>query len=163
MLGTPYTLAQHHEPPSTHNLSFTYTRTLSVAYVQLLSIPNSGNPSSGQGTRWLTTWLPVRHQPSNSLPFILTPTAAPPDRRPLVISCPSGAGKETLTQNLIDAHPNTFELTVFHTAREPSYHFVSVELYNSLESNRGPKEDAMYTDDFCWKELEFAETAGSFD
>ncbi|KAJ6188160.1 Guanylate kinase sub-group [Penicillium mononematosum] len=82
--------------------------------------------------------------------------SSPPDRRPLVISGPSGAGKGTLTQKLIDTHPNTFELTVSHTTRQPrpgekdgiSYHFVSVQTYNTLKSSGGLIEDAMYTDDF---------------
>ncbi|OQE95487.1 hypothetical protein PENNAL_c0002G11199 [Penicillium nalgiovense] len=83
-------------------------------------------------------------------------TSSPPDRRPLDISGPSGAGKGTLAQKLIDAHPNTFELTVSHTTRQPrpgekegiSYHFVSVETYNTLKLNGGLIEDAMYTGDF---------------
>ncbi|KXG48438.1 Guanylate kinase, sub-group [Penicillium griseofulvum] len=92
---------------------------------------------------------------STSTPLILTPTA-PQDRRPIVISGPSGAGKGTLIQKLIDAHPNTFELTVSHTTRKPrpgetdgiSYHFVSVETYNTLKSNGDLIEDAMYADNF---------------
>ncbi|OQE47263.1 hypothetical protein PENCOP_c001G08758 [Penicillium coprophilum] len=80
----------------------------------------------------------------------------PQDRRPLVISGPSGAGKGTLIQKLIDAHPNTFELTVSHTTRKPrpnekdgiSYHFVSIDTYNSLKSKGDLIEDAMYADNF---------------
>ena len=87
---------------------------------------------------------------------ILIPAAAPQDRRPLVISGPSGTGKGTLIQKLIDTHPNTFELTVSHTTRQPrpgekdgiSYHFVSVETYNTLKHSGGLIEDTMYTGDF---------------
>ncbi|KAJ5943665.1 hypothetical protein N7516_003833 [Penicillium verrucosum] len=67
---------------------------------------------------------------------MLTHAAAPQDRRPLVISGPSGA--------------------VSHTTRQPrpgetdgiSYHFVSVETYKSLKTSGGLLEDAMYTNDF---------------
>ncbi|KAI3296487.1 hypothetical protein DTO002I6_3251 [Penicillium roqueforti] len=82
--------------------------------------------------------------------------SSPQDRRPLIISGPSGAGKGTLIQKLIDTHPHTFELTVSHTTRQPrpgekdgiSYHFVSVETYNTLKHNGDLIEDAMYTGAF---------------
>ncbi|KAJ5513686.1 Guanylate kinase sub-group [Penicillium fimorum] len=83
-------------------------------------------------------------------------SSAPQDRRPLVISGPSGAGKGTLIQKLMDAHPSTFELTVSYTTRQPrpgekdgiSYHFVSVDTYNTLKSSGDLIEDAMYADNF---------------
>ncbi|CAI7570992.1 unnamed protein product [Penicillium glandicola] len=95
------------------------------------------------------------HQPSDSTPSIVTPTA-PQDRRPLVISGPSGAGKGSLIQKLIDAHPNKFGFEVSHTTRQSrpgekdgiSYHFVSVEIYNAIKSNGGLVEGTMYNGDF---------------
>jgi len=66
----------------------------------------------------------------------------PPDRRPVVISGPSGVGKGTLCQKLFDAHPDTFGLTVSHTTRKPragevegvTYFFVSPSAFSSLIS-----------------------------
>ncbi|KAI0973054.1 guanylate kinase [Xylaria arbuscula] len=43
----------------------------------------------------------------------------PPDRRPLVISGPSGVGKGTLINRLFKSHPETFTLSVSHTTRAP--------------------------------------------
>ncbi|TGJ87298.1 hypothetical protein E0Z10_g1441 [Xylaria hypoxylon] len=43
----------------------------------------------------------------------------PPDRRPLVISGPSGVGKGTLMGRLFESHPDTFTLSVSHTTRAP--------------------------------------------
>ncbi|KAJ5209414.1 hypothetical protein N7449_003793 [Penicillium cf. viridicatum] len=95
----------------------------------------------------LTTWLPIRHHPSNfTPPFILTPGAAPQDRRPRVISGPSGAGKGTLIQKLIDAHPNTFELTVSHTTQQPRPG--EIDDIQGSQIQRRLLEDAIYTDDF---------------
>ncbi|KAF1836559.1 guanylate kinase [Decorospora gaudefroyi] len=70
----------------------------------------------------------------------------PPDRRPIVISGPSGVGKlhkGTLCQKLRDTHPNTFALTVSHTTRKPragevegeTYFFVSPSTFSTLISN----------------------------
>lgn len=64
----------------------------------------------------------------------------PTDRRPVVISGPSGVGKGTLCQRLLDAHPETFATTVSHTTREPrpgevegsAYYFVSRDTFESL-------------------------------
>ncbi|KAI0402339.1 guanylate kinase [Xylaria palmicola] len=43
----------------------------------------------------------------------------PSDRRPLVISGPSGVGKGTLIHRLFASHPDTFTLSVSHTTRAP--------------------------------------------
>ncbi|KAI0201265.1 guanylate kinase [Astrocystis sublimbata] len=68
---------------------------------------------------------------------------SPPQTRwPVVISGPSGVGKGTLIQKLIDAHPGVFATTVSHTTRAPrpgevdglSYHFVSVREFELLIS-----------------------------
>ncbi|KAJ5835429.1 Guanylate kinase sub-group [Penicillium robsamsonii] len=104
---------------------------------------------------YLSQILGIHRQDKNLVIDDMT-SSAPQDRRPLVISGPSGAGKGTLIQKLIDAHPNTFELTVSHTTRQPrpgekdgiSYHFVSVETYNTLKSSGDLIEDAMYADNF---------------
>ncbi|SPQ27397.1 6bb12a44-74af-478e-8b05-eb51aca286de [Thermothielavioides terrestris] len=64
----------------------------------------------------------------------------PTDRRPIVISGPSGVGKGTLCQRLMDAYPDTFATTVSHTTRKPrpgevdgsAYYFVSRDEFESL-------------------------------
>ncbi|KAJ5542614.1 guanylate kinase [Penicillium sp. DV-2018c] len=64
----------------------------------------------------------------------------PHDKRPIVISGPSGVGKGTLVQKLIDTHPNTFTFTVSHTTRKPrvgeideiAYFFVSESTFHEL-------------------------------
>merc|ERR1712000_111209 len=45
--------------------------------------------------------------------------ALPNDRRPIVISGPSGVGKGTLYNRLFEQHPNYFTLSVSHTTRQP--------------------------------------------
>jgi guanylate kinase len=60
--------------------------------------------------------------------------------RPIVISGPSGVGKGTLCQKLLDAYPETFATTVSHTTRKPrpgevegsAYYFVSRDKFESL-------------------------------
>ncbi|KAK4098036.1 guanylate kinase [Parathielavia hyrcaniae] len=64
------------------------------------------------------------------------------ERRPIVISGPSGVGKGTLCQRLLDAYPETFVTTVSHTTRKPrpgevegsAYYFVSRVKFESLIS-----------------------------
>ena len=66
--------------------------------------------------------------------------AAPSDRRPIVISGPSGVGKGTLCRRLLDKYPDVFATTVSHTTRAPrpgevegsSYFFVSREMFEAL-------------------------------
>ncbi|KAK3295378.1 guanylate kinase [Chaetomium fimeti] len=64
----------------------------------------------------------------------------PTERRPIVISGPSGVGKGTLFQRLLDKYPDTFASTVSHTTRQPrpgevegsAYYFVSRDQFESL-------------------------------
>lgn len=81
-------------------------------------------------------------------------TAPPPDRRPIVISGPSGVGKGTLRQKLFDAYPDTFALTVSHTTRKPrpgevdgvDYFFTTPSTFTSLISQDAFVEHARFGD-----------------
>lgn len=87
-----------------------------------------------------STYIPPCISRTNSL--LNNTIIAPPDRRPIVISGPSGVGKGTLSQKLFDTHPNVFTLTVSHTTRTPrtgevdgvAYFFVSHDTFLSLIS-----------------------------
>ena len=76
----------------------------------------------------------------------------PPDRRPIVISGPSGVGKGTLFKMLFAQHPDTFTLSVSHTTRSPregeqhavDYHFVSHAEFESLIDADGFVEHAKF-------------------
>ncbi|KAK3487910.1 guanylate kinase [Neurospora hispaniola] len=69
----------------------------------------------------------------------------PPDRRPVVISGPSGVGKGTLFKLLFERHPDTFTLSVSHTTRGPrpgekdgvDYHYVTKEAFEELKAKGG--------------------------
>jgi guanylate kinase len=69
----------------------------------------------------------------------------PPDKRPLVISGPSGVGKGTLYKRLFAEHPGTFALSVSHTTRSPrpgeqegvDYHYVTKEEFLALKDKGG--------------------------
>ncbi|KPM44260.1 hypothetical protein AK830_g2265 [Neonectria ditissima] len=81
-----------------------------------------------------------------------TSASPPADRRPLVISGPSGVGKGTLYKMLFDRHPDTFALSVSHTTRAPrpgeadavDYHFVSAEAFEDLVAKDGFVEHAKF-------------------
>ncbi|KAK0721677.1 guanylate kinase [Lasiosphaeria miniovina] len=76
----------------------------------------------------------------------------PPDRRPLVISGPSGAGKGTLFTLLFQRHPDTFTFSVSHTTRGPrdgeqhgvNYHFVTRDAFEDLKARDGFVESATF-------------------
>jgi len=78
---------------------------------------------------------------------VLTSTmpALPPQRKPLVISGPSGVGKGTLCNLLFERNPDTFVLSVSHTTRGPRpgeqhgvhYHYVSREEFLALKDKAG--------------------------
>ncbi|KAL6804633.1 guanylate kinase [Trichoderma sp. SZMC 28013] len=84
--------------------------------------------------------------------YISTMATPPPDRRPIVVSGPSGVGKGTLYGLLFDRHPDTFSLSVSHTTRDPRpgeehavhYHFVKMEDFEDLIAKDGFVEHAKY-------------------
>ncbi|KAG5983044.1 hypothetical protein E4U55_000940 [Claviceps digitariae] len=84
-------------------------------------------------------------------PFPKMPSL-PQDRRPLIISGPSGVGKGTLYKRLFDNHPDTFCLSVSHTTRGPrpgeqdgvDYHFVTMEAFEELIGKDGFVEHAKF-------------------
>lgn len=93
---------------------------------------------------------------------LLTPTtpatrrnmsSLPADRRPLVISGPSGVGKGTLFGLLRARHPDVFTLSVSHTTRAPrdgeahgvDYHFVTHPDFEALAAAGGFVEHAQFS------------------
>lgn len=78
--------------------------------------------------------------------------AAPSDRRPIIISGPSGVGKGTLYTRLFERHPDTFCLSVSHTTRTARpgeehgvhYHFVPMADFEDLISKDGFVEHAQF-------------------
>ncbi|KAJ4397658.1 guanylate kinase [Gnomoniopsis smithogilvyi] len=74
------------------------------------------------------------------------------DRRPVIVSGPSGVGKGTLIQRLFEAYPNVFAITVSHKTRPPRPgeaegvdYYVSPEEFNSLISEDTMVEHAMFS------------------
>ncbi|ORY56978.1 guanylate kinase [Pseudomassariella vexata] len=82
----------------------------------------------------------------------MAPTQPPQDRRPLVISGPSGVGKGTLYNLLFTRNPNQFTLSVSHTTRKPRdgeqhgqhYFFVTMSEFEDLISRDGFVEHAQF-------------------
>lgn len=78
--------------------------------------------------------------------------ALPPDRRPIVISGPSGVGKGTLIRRLFGSHPDTFTLSVSHTTRGPrpgeahgvDYFYVQMAEFEDLVAADGFVEHAQF-------------------
>lgn len=74
------------------------------------------------------------------------------DRRPVVISGPSGVGKGTLYNLLFQRHPDAFCLSVSHTTRGPRpgekdgehYHFVPMQDFEDLIAKDGFVEHAKF-------------------
>ncbi|PHH88891.1 hypothetical protein CDD83_6903 [Cordyceps sp. RAO-2017] len=77
----------------------------------------------------------------------------PPDRRPVVVSGPSGVGKGTLYNRLFERHPDAFCLSVSHTTRAPRdgerdgvhYHFVPMDAFEALIARDGFVEHAKFS------------------
>ncbi|KAK8094031.1 guanylate kinase [Apiospora hydei] len=82
----------------------------------------------------------------------MAPSQQPTDRRPLVISGPSGVGKGTLYNRMFEAHPDSFTLSVSHTTRSPRageehgthYFFVPMEEFEELIVKDGFVEHAKF-------------------
>ncbi|OAA57448.1 guanylate kinase [Niveomyces insectorum RCEF 264] len=78
--------------------------------------------------------------------------ALPSDRRPIVISGPSGVGKGTLYNMLFERHPGVFCLSVSHTTRSPRageqngqhYHFVNMAEFEDLIARDAFVEHAQF-------------------
>ncbi len=78
--------------------------------------------------------------------------ALPADRRPLVISGPSGVGKGTLIRRLFESHPDTFTLSVSHTTRAPrpgeahgvDYFYIEMAEFEDLIAADGFVEHARF-------------------
>ncbi|POS86121.1 hypothetical protein EPUL_002955, partial [Erysiphe pulchra] len=74
------------------------------------------------------------------------------DTRPLVISGPSGVGKGTLINLLLNRHPSIFATTISHTTREPrvgeldgrEYYFISNDEFERLISRGAFVEHAQF-------------------
>lgn len=104
-------------------------------------------PNPGSGYR-----LSVRPDAGLELTGQLLPIA-PPDRRPIVISGPSGVGKGTLYNLLFERHPDTFCLSVSHTTRAPRdgerhghhYWFVPMADFEDLIAQNGFVEHAKFS------------------
>ncbi|CEI70345.1 unnamed protein product [Fusarium venenatum] len=82
---------------------------------------------------------------------------AAPYHRPIVISGPSGVGKGTLIQKLIDSHPGKFSLGFSHTTRKPrlgevegmAYNFVPRSAFLNLLENDSFIEHTYFSGNYC--------------
>ncbi|KAK0643836.1 guanylate kinase [Cercophora newfieldiana] len=93
----------------------------------------------------------------------------PPQRKPLVISGPSGVGKGTLYNLLFERNPDTFVLSVSHTTRGPRpgeqdgahYHFVTKEAFLALKEKGGFVESAQFGDNLYGTSKQTIEEQGA--
>lgn len=94
------------------------------------------------------------HHDLTKCPLFARPVLAlPADRRPVVISGPSGVGKGTLYKLLFERHPGVFALSVSHTTRAPrpgetsgvEYHFVDMPEFEAIIAADGFVEHAMFS------------------
>lgn len=83
----------------------------------------------------------------------MPPTASTPsDRRPIVISGPSGVGKGTLYSRLLKDYPSLFCTSISHTTRDPrpgekrdvDYYYVSMSEFEDLIAAKGFVEHAKF-------------------
>ncbi|ETS62216.1 hypothetical protein PaG_03792 [Moesziomyces aphidis] len=76
----------------------------------------------------------------------------PSDKRPIVLSGPSGVGKSTLLKKLFEEFPNSFGFSVSHTTRDPrpgevrgqSYHYVTRDEFEALVQQGAFLEHAQF-------------------
>ncbi|KAH6628845.1 guanylate kinase [Chaetomium tenue] len=119
------------------------TGNFATARLQRVRFPASPTTISWLSLQWLVVCLPPVPSCRSrvGLAFSLTlVSVAVHTERPVVISGPSGVGKGTLYQKLLDAYPETFATTVSHTTRKPrpgevegtAYYFVSRDKFESL-------------------------------
>lgn len=84
--------------------------------------------------------------------FAMASATLPKDRRPIIISGPSGVGKGTLYHMLQGAHPNAFQTSISHTTRGPrpgeadkvDYYFVTMQEFEDLIAQEGFVEHAKF-------------------
>lgn len=80
----------------------------------------------------------------------------PKNKQPIIISGPSGVGKGTIRQKLLDSHPDIFTLSVSHTTRSPrvgevegvDYYYVSQSDFTTLVSHNGFMEYTSFGGNF---------------
>ncbi|CAH0047769.1 unnamed protein product [Clonostachys solani] len=78
------------------------------------------------------------------------------DRRPIVISGPSGVGKGTLIGRLLERYSDTLATTVSHTTRQPrpgevnheAYHFICTQEFESLIENNAFVEYTFFSGNY---------------
>ena len=92
------------------------------------------------------------YEPSRRTSSFSTPQSQPRDRRPLVVSGPSGVGKSSLCKRLTQEQPRAFGLSVSHTTRPPrpgerdgvEYHFVTAAEFDDLVTRGAFVEHAVF-------------------
>ncbi|PKY03198.1 guanylate kinase [Aspergillus campestris IBT 28561] len=131
-----------------------------AARVLLNSGGRSNRPRCFRPTIFASSWFCTakQHPASTSAsaytsPSIMTP---PTDRRPIIISGPSGVGKGTLFNMLFEKHPDTYTLSISHTTRSPrpgekhgvNYYYVTKDEFRDLIAQDKFVENAQFGDNF---------------
>jgi guanylate kinase len=83
---------------------------------------------------------------------MLIVNSQPTDRRPIIISGPSGVGKGTLYKILMERHPDSFATSISHTTRDPrpgevrdhDYYYVPMQEFEGLIAENGFVEHAKF-------------------
>lgn len=118
----------------------------SLVYISPKSPKDQTRSTPAHSSQWQPVSIPKPLSESQ-----LT-AAAPTDRRPIIISGPSGVGKGTLYNRLFAQHPDAFCLSVSHTTRSPrvgetdgvDYHYVTMETFEDLIAKDGFVEHAKF-------------------
>ncbi|KAI0484386.1 P-loop containing nucleoside triphosphate hydrolase protein [Xylariaceae sp. FL0804] len=110
-------------PVSFRRLSRTISSSSCLRTVRRASAMAPTDPPAASATTAAQTTTTTRSADATPNPNRPAASASaadlPSDRRPLVISGPSGVGKGTLIKRLFAAHPGSFALSVSHTTRAP--------------------------------------------